>query len=65
MHVAITASCNISENAYTLGKEGDVMVQMAVHSLLFPEKAEGAILKKKKKIRLIYFERYLEFSNLT
>lgn len=42
VHVAITASCNISENAYTddFRKEGDVMVQMAVHSLLFPEKAE-------------------------
>lgn len=51
MHVAITASCNISENAYTddFRKEGDVMVQMAVHALLFPEKAEGAIYKKKKK----------------
>lgn len=44
VHVAITASCNISENAYTddFRKEGDVMVQMAVHALLFPEKAEGA-----------------------
>lgn len=39
------------------------MVQMAVHSLLFPEKAEGALWKK--YFRLIYFERYLEFSNLT
>lgn len=48
VHVAIAASCNISENAYTddFRKEGDVMVRMAVHSLLFPEKAEGAIWKK-------------------
>lgn len=45
VHVAIIASCNISENAYTVDfrKEGDVMVQMAAHALLFPEKAEGAI----------------------